>query len=136
MQMSSKPKTQQHAQCTCYRQNDAITKHSFASDVEKKMNLHTAGLRIKTADSVIKENTYRKRANLNTVIFRERKEDRGKKVHEVTKTDSNDLNEENLYSLELFSTDGDENEVTLLMPKVNGVPLKMELDTRIMSQKK
>lgn len=53
-----------------------------------------------------------------------------RRVYGVAETDSDDSNEENLSCLELYSTeDDDSSSVIWLKPKVNGVPLKMELDT-------
>lgn len=48
-----------------------------------------------------------------------------KKEHEVLETVSNDSNEENL----LESVQETDSDVIWLTPKINGVPLKMELDT-------
>lgn len=64
-----------------------------------------------------------------SVKQRKKKGKRDKGVHEVTKTDSNDSNEGDLSCLDLYSTEVDDSEVIWLTPKVNGVPIKMELDT-------
>lgn len=54
---------------------------------------------------------------------------RVQRLHKVAQTDSDSSCEEELACLGLYATEKDDSDVIWLTPKVNGVPLKMELDT-------
>ncbi|XP_028327385.1 uncharacterized protein K02A2.6-like [Gouania willdenowi] len=53
----------------------------------------------------------------------------GKKLHKVTETEFDSSSEEELSCVGLYATDEDDSDVIWVTPKVNRVPLKMELDT-------
>ncbi|XP_061152316.1 uncharacterized protein K02A2.6-like [Syngnathus typhle] len=54
---------------------------------------------------------------------------KGQKLHKVAQTDSDSSSEEELACLGLCATEENDGDVIWLTPKINGVPLKMELDT-------